>query len=343
MSFPVQSDPRQPEVHASTLLLLGDKLFCAWFGGTKEGHDDTKIWLSTKDLAQLNANWSEPYAVAAEEGLAHWNPVFLELPGSKIMLFYKVGSPISSWFTKCITSQDGGLAWSKSRDLVPGDKGGRGPVKNKLIVLEDGTILAPASLETPDGKWDCFTDRSVDGGMTWQRTEYAPIDRASWPGEGAIQPSLINCGSGRVSMLTRSSAGHVARSDSSDDGKTWGKMYLTPLFNNNSGLDALRLDNGSWLVVHNPVQQRWGPRTPLVISKSSDEGQIWEAIVTLEDKPPPAGFERIVSLDTGIVNDGESEFSYPAIISDGKGGVHVSYTYERKGIKHVHIDATRLS
>lgn len=34
-------------------------------------------------------------------------------------------------------------------------------------------------------------------------------------------------------------------------------MYLTPLFNNNAGLDALQLDNGDWLVVHNPVEENW--------------------------------------------------------------------------------------
>jgi hypothetical protein len=44
----------------------------------------------------------------------------------------------------------------------------------------------------------------------------------------------------------------------------------------------------------------------------------------------------------GIVNDGESEFSYPAIISDGLGGCHISYTFERTGIKHVHIDASQF-
>lgn len=42
----------------------------------------------------------------------------------------------------------------------------------------------------------------------------------------------------------------------------------------------------------------------------------------------------------GIENDGESEFSYPAIISDGRGGVFVSYTFERKGIKVVHLNAS---
>lgn len=135
--------------------------------------------------------------------------------------------------------------------------GGRGPVKNKPIVLADGTIIAPASLETPHGEWNCFTDRSVDHGETWQRSEPAGIDRQSWPGEGAIQPSLISVGPGKMTMLTRSSAGYVARSDSHDEGKSWGQMYLTSLLNNNSGMDAVRLENGTWLVAHNPVQQRW--------------------------------------------------------------------------------------
>lgn len=58
-------------------------------------------------------------------------------------------------------------------------------------------------------------------------------------------------------MLTRSSTGHVLRADSDSFGDAWGDMYETPLFNNNSGLDALKLDDGRWLVVHNPVQQRW--------------------------------------------------------------------------------------
>ncbi len=70
-------------------------------------------------------------------------------------------------------------------------------------------------------------------------------------------------------MLARSSAGFVARADSEDDGKTWGEMYLTSLFNNNSGLDALLLENGTWLVVHNPVQQRWVPQSRYLETISS--------------------------------------------------------------------------
>jgi predicted neuraminidase len=188
-------------------------------------------------------------------------------------------------------------------------------VKNKPIILPDGTIIAPASLETSDGKWDCFVDSSHDNGKTWKRSAFASIDRKEWPGEGAIQPSLINFAAGKVTMLARSSAGFVARADSEDNGETWGGMYLTQLYNNNSGLDALRLENDTWLVVHNPVNQRWvrqcilnymffmligvqGPRTLLVISSSLDDGKTWKKVVTLEDKPPPDGFKRIVALYT---------------------------------------------
>ncbi|KAL1844643.1 hypothetical protein VTK73DRAFT_2105 [Phialemonium thermophilum] len=333
MSFPVLAHPEAPEVHASTLLLLDQTLLCAWFGGTKEGHGDTKIWLSARDCgaredgAQAEARWTQPVPVASEEGVPHWNPVLLQSQASgAVFLFYKVGTPISSWHTRVIESTDRGRTWSPPRELVPGDRGGRGPVKNKPIVLSDGTIVAPASLETPDGRWDCFSDVSRDDGKTWTRSEPVPLDRATWPGEGAIQPSLIADGPRTLTMLARSSSGFVARADSTDGGRTWGPMRTTPLFNNNSGIDALRLGDGTWLVVHNPVNQNWGPRTPLVVSASRDAGQTWARIWTLEDKPAPAGFTKILALDTGIVNNGESEFSYPAIVSDHQGGVWISYT-----------------
>ena len=124
MEFPVFADPRQPEVHASTLVLTGKSLLCAWFGGTKEGHADTKIWMSQFDLSNLDAAWTKSYPVASENGLAHWNPVFFKDSSSgSLLLFYKVGSPISSWCTKIIVSNDDGATWSKSCEFVPGDRG----------------------------------------------------------------------------------------------------------------------------------------------------------------------------------------------------------------------------
>lgn len=67
--------------------------------------------------------------------------------------------------------------------------------------------------------------------------------------------------------------------------------------------------DGRLVCAYNPVTKSWGPRTPLVLSISEDNGLTWRLWVTLEDKPPPEKFERVVALETGIVNDGESEFS----------------------------------
>lgn len=122
LGFPVLRDQRQPEVHASTLLLLGDTLLCSWFGGSKEGAKDTQIWLSATTIGSLQ--WEEPRVVADEEGVPHWNPVLFQCAEPpKTMLFYKVSSPISQWFTRVIESTDSGRTWSAPRDLVPGDRG----------------------------------------------------------------------------------------------------------------------------------------------------------------------------------------------------------------------------
>jgi predicted neuraminidase len=124
MSFPVLLDSRQPEVHASTLVLLEKSLLCAWFGGTKEGHSDVRIWLSRLDLSNPNSEWTTSSPVTADDGLPHWNPVLMKVPKStKVLLFYKVGTPISAWYTHVMESDDEGTTWSEPRELVPNDRG----------------------------------------------------------------------------------------------------------------------------------------------------------------------------------------------------------------------------
>lgn len=138
-------------------------------------------------------------------------------------------------------------------------------MKNKLLNLGGSEVLAPASLERPNGEHRCFVDRSPDGGITWMRSAYVPMDE-SWPEDGATEPALIRAteDGACVSMFCRSSSGYVARADSEDRGRTWSPMYHAPLFNNNSGIDAVGLERGDkgrsravWLIVHNPVSANW--------------------------------------------------------------------------------------
>ena len=43
-----------------------------------------------------------------------------------------------------IESLDQGYIWTKPVELLPGDKGGRGPVRNKPIVLTKGHLVGPS-------------------------------------------------------------------------------------------------------------------------------------------------------------------------------------------------------
>ncbi|HTE34280.1 MAG TPA: exo-alpha-sialidase, partial [Chryseolinea sp.] len=125
--------------HASTIVRTNDNHFLiAWFGGTHEKHDDVAIWMSKGNLNK----WSPPRKVAKIRDDAHWNPVLSRSATGMISLFFKVGKTIDEWETWITTSTDDGETWSTPRELVAGDHGGRGPVRNKPIQLSNGTLLA---------------------------------------------------------------------------------------------------------------------------------------------------------------------------------------------------------
>lgn len=71
--------------------------------------------------------------------------------------------------------------------------------------------------------------------------------KSRFPSLGIIQPTLWEFSSGNI-HLARSTAGRIYRSDSQDNGQTWSPAYPTPLLNNNSGIDLVRLDNSSLIL-----------------------------------------------------------------------------------------------
>jgi predicted neuraminidase len=296
------------QCHASTLVHLDDGQFLvAWFGGTEEKNPDVGIWMSKG----VPGKWSAPVEVAKIREDAHWNPVLQKTADGKVILYFKVGKDVPVWETWVQTSDDGGATWSKAVELVKGDTGGRGPVKDKLIELSDGTWLAGASNEVK--RWEVFVDRSEDKGKTWKASPYFNIDTVEIKGKGAIQPTLWESKPGTVHMLVRTTGGVVGRSDSYDNGKTWSPIKKTALPNPNSGIDLARLSDGTLALAFNPDSKNWGSRSPLCLGLSYDNGNTW-----------PEKFD----LDKGKEGD---EFSYPAVISWGD-SVAVTYTWNRHKI-----------
>jgi len=297
------------QCHASTVLHTRNGNFLvAWFGGTHEKHDDVGIWLSKGKPGQ----WSTPVEIAKIREDAHWNPVLSQDQNGNVILYFKVGKTIDNWETWYKLSTDAGETWSEAKELVPGDKGGRGPVRNKPIILSDGTWLAPSSNEKEE-VWNAFVDRSEDNGKTWVASPFLSINRDSIREEGVIQPALWESTKGNVHMLLRSSGGFICRSDSKDFGKTWSPVYKTNLPNPNSGIDVTKLDNGTLVLAYNPDNKNWGERNPMSLAVSNDNGETWPMTMDIE---------------TGKAGD---EFSYPSIIHFGD-SVAVTYTWKRERI-----------
>jgi len=307
--FIFEDDRPFKECHASTLIRLDDGNFLvAWFGGTKEKNPDVGVWLSKGNAG----NWSAPRQVAKIRNDAHWNPVLFNDGKGTVYLYFKVGKEIPIWETWVISSKDGGATWSEPVELVKADIGGRGPVRNKPIILSDGAWLAGASHE--EGQWNVFIDRSEDNGKTWQATPYLTLDRTGFTGKGVIQPTLWESAPGNVHILVRSTNGKIYRSDSKDYGKTWCAFYATGMPNNNSGIDLVKLPGGKLALVYNPVSGNWASRALLNIAISYDNGITWPKNIVLEND----------------ANE-KAEYSYPAIITyDNR--VALTYTWKRQRI-----------
>jgi len=295
-----------PSCHASTIIGNGKGLLAAWFGGTAERNPDVGIWVSS----YKKGKWSTPVEVA--NGIQHkdkrypcWNPVLYNT-GDQILLFYKVGPSPPTWWGELITSDNKGRSWSRSyrlpEDII-------GPVKNKPVKLSNGVLLCPSSTE--DKGWRLHMEFTSDNGLTWERTK-ALNERPV----GAIQPSVLIHPGNKLQLVCRSTVSKILTAWSDDNGRTWSELQPLSLPNPNSGIDAVTLKDGRHILIYNHLSRGRHALGAAV----SDDGLDWKAAVLLENERPGP------------------EFSYPAVIQTNDGLVHITYTWNRRQIKHVVLD-----
>ena len=355
-----------PQCHSASIVetTKGD-LVATYFGGTKERNPDVCIWVSRKPKG--SKTWMAPQMVAdgvefkplkpnpegkvsqivtpqkpafkgqftaipewaswktnrGEAAIGNnyreacWNPVLYQVPNGELQLYFKIGPNVAGWKGWMCRSKDGGKTWSQREPLPDGIYG---PVKNKPV-LSKGRLISPTSDER-DG-WKLYFEYSDDMGKTWKRSSFVEADE----GVKAIQPSILFLPDGRLQAVCRTRSRHVGITFSSDNGETWSKLQLIDTPNTNSGLDAVTLQDGSFVMIcnHWPIEpdKEKGARTPLALLKSKD-GIHWEHWMTLEDSPI-------------------SQYSYPSIIQTKDGHIHVVYTWRRERIKHVEIDPPQPS
>ena len=272
---------------------------------------------------------------------ACWNPVLCEMPNGELWLFFKIGSSVGDWTGWLAKSKDGGRTWSDKEPLGYDSEGRAylGPIKNKPELI-DNRLLCPSStekngwrfhmeiLDLSDGQWK--TGKAVkDLNWKWipvESTESIKTDDNKLHPIDCIQPSILKLKDGRLQVMMRTHNARLATSFSSDKGNTWTPVVLSEVVNNQSGTDAVTLQDGRHMLIYNnfetlPMTPK-GVRTPCSLALSAD-GQTWHHVLTLEDSP----------ID---------QYSYPAIIQGRDGKIHCIYTWRRQRVAYKEIDLNKL-
>jgi alpha-L-rhamnosidase len=290
--------------HASTIVETPKGIMAAWFGGKFEGDRDVNIYASWF----INNRWSTPTQIA--DGFindsiryACYNPVLFLTSKNELLLFYKIGPNVQGWTGWMKRSTNYGVTWSKPERLPDGILG---PIRNQPYEI-DGMLVCPSSTEK--NGWKVHFEYTPDAGKTW--TKGPDLNDAN-PITG-IQPAILRHSNQILQALTRSQNGTANETWSFDNVKNWSALQQTGLINNNSGIDAITLQDGRHLLVYNNCKAP--SRSPLNVAISKD-GKNWESLLELE-------------------NEVGAEFSYPYVIQTADQKIHITYTWKRKKIKHV--------
>lgn len=323
----IDPDFLTPSVHVASLCeISGGRLLSAWYGGTREGARDVKIYTATLDRGATN--WSAPRAVVtrddAQRELGRYvkkvgNALLFSDGGERVSLLY-VSIALGGWSGSSLnlkTSADGGQTWGASQRLQLSPFFNISElVKNQPAALRDGGWAVPIYHEVVGKFSELLWLSAPAGSLSYHKTRVNG-------GATGFQPALVPLGARRALLLARdhSDAGQLWASRSEDGGDSWSALASTGLPNPFSGLDAIRLRDGRVLLAFNDSRDNRGN---LRLAVSSDEGASWQRVSPL------------------LEDEAGQEFSYPFLRQSSDGVIHLVYTWKRKGIRHVAFNCAWL-
>jgi predicted neuraminidase len=310
-----------PSVHAATAVELADGTLRAfWYGGSREGASDVAIYTATYAAGAWTPETALVRREEAQRSLQRslrklGNPVAGRDPRGRVWLFY-VSVSVGGWAGSAINamvSDDEGRTWSAPRRLISSPFFNISTlVKGPPVQLADGTMALPVYHEMI-GKFGELLRLDADGRVIGKT-------RLSW-GASSLQPVVVPRSESDAVAFMRYAGdppGRVLVIRSSDAGEHWTAPEKTALPNPNAAVGGVLLAGGPLVLAFNNAEAN---RESLDLALSADFGASWRVARSLESESQP---QRAPV----------AEYSYPWVMQDRAGNVHVLYTWGRARIKH---------
>ena len=309
-----------PSAHSSAMApLSGDRMIAFWWAGSRESGPDVKVYASR----WADGQWGQPWVVASRDSLGAalgfgvrriGNPVAWTSSDGKINLFV-VATGLGGWAAARVVqlvSPDSGDSFTVKR-ILP-----MSPLFNTSVLVR----TAPVRLANNGWGLPLYFELGIKYPMMMAFDTYGDPSWLSRIGSRttALQPTIVPVSDKEFHAWMRDTSPEqrVQYAHSRDGGISWSDKPSVNLPNHNTSLAALRLSNGSILVLHNHVIPGGTSRNMLRLSMVKDTHN-WTHL-----------------LDVAHGKAGE-EFSYPDIRQIGK-QLHITYTSRREAIAHHVLD-----
>jgi hypothetical protein len=282
------SNPRQSE--GDVVVFRDGSLLAGWTDFYGGGRDDAPARILAARSRDGGRTWDAPFTLQENTGDENVMSVsFLRSGTGDLLFFYLEKNSLSDLDVMVRRSSDDGQSWGKPLRVTE-DPGYHVMNNARVIQLRSGRILCPIAFTeevwTENEEFRTTAFYSDDDGRTWRRSR----DWLAAPQRGAMEPGLVELVDGRILQIIRTQMGRIWHSVSSDQGATWTEAEPWTVEAPEAPSTLVQIPNSNeLLLIYNPDVQmsenHLGPRTPLVATLSSDEGQSWSEPKLIEESP----------------------------------------------------------
>ncbi|AJI73830.1 BNR/Asp-box repeat protein [Francisella tularensis subsp. novicida GA99-3548] len=270
--------------HASSMTTIDNKLFITWYSSDQETAPNTKIVVAVAEKVAGKWHFNEikpvmnrqEFQSIFKKHIHHLGNPIIYSQAKRLWLVFTSSS--GGWVTSSLNimySDDLGKTWSQPKTILSSNILNFSTLtRGAAIELDNNRFAIPVYKEfnNLNGRWFVF---NKDGEL---------IFVSEMTNDGVnLQPTVVPLSKTHALALYRQMHSPIKRiytNETSDSGLSWSKVKPTQLDNPDSGIAAIKIQNGILLAYNNATDSR----ADLSLALKADNSQQWRNIYTFPNK-----------------------------------------------------------